>query len=54
MKKREPVPVHKAIVIYGRFGSWRKVAEVVRRQNGLKFAALSIQAAVRRYDRRVG
>jgi hypothetical protein len=50
-RSREPVPVREAIEWYKWLGSWTKVLEYVRRNDGSRFTYAGITGAVRRHDR---
>jgi hypothetical protein len=50
-KRRERIDVDRARRLYDRLGTWRGVAEFLRRKSGQSFTVLAIFMAVRRADR---
>lgn len=51
-KRRERVPVRKAIDLYKWRGTWEQVRREIPREDGSLFTYTAISHAVRRYDRR--
>lgn len=49
----QPINIDKARVLYDRHGSWAKVAQFLRREDGTQFQPQSIAVAVRAADKAV-
>lgn len=52
-KRREPIPVEKAIQLFDQLGTWERVRQELPRDDGSLFTYGAIVKAVRRHDRRV-
>lgn len=48
---REKIDIMDAIRLYEELQNWREVSKRLIRKNGMRFAADSVQSAVRRHDR---